>query len=203
MRSIFLALLLTLISFTADAVEAPAGQAKISANQILRGQFTDERQVKGFDAPMRTTGHFVIAPGHGLLWMIEKPMATTTIVTATSSAQDIGGLAIKLPIKNLRHLYDMIGGALTGDWTQLEADFVIKQSGDVDHWQMLLTARPDSNAKLPYSVISVSGGRFVDAIVLSKADGTSETLNFTNATLATKPLTAAEVAMFHEADPKQ
>jgi hypothetical protein len=149
--------------------------------------------------PIQSSGHFVVAPGHGLIWGIEQPFPTTTIVTPKGSAQDFGGIAVKLPIKNLQHLYAMIGGALTGDWSGLEMDYAITGSSKDGRWQMLLTPRnTGSKPVLSYASITVSGARFVEHIVLMRRDGRADTLDFANEVLTEAPLTASENLAFNE-----
>src|SRR6202041_3569954 len=116
MRFLFLSLLIVAFPFMALAIEAPSAQMPLGADQVLRGSFTQETHIKGVDNPLRSTGHFVVAPSHGLIWNIQKPFPLSTIVTPQGSAQDIGGMIIKLPVKNLQHLYTMVGGAMAGDW---------------------------------------------------------------------------------------
>jgi hypothetical protein len=197
MRMILVLCFLLLPAF-AMAAEAPDAQIKLDTSKILRGHFVEERQIKGMANPMHTEGHFSLAPARGLLWSIEKPFPTTTIITPNGASQDIGGLAVKLPAKNLRHIYDMVGGALAGDWSRLESDFNITPSGGGDHWQMVLTPKPD-RSKLDYASITVSGGRFVENIILMKADGGNDNFSFTEAKLYQVPLMPQEIALFNEA----
>jgi hypothetical protein len=203
MTKIYLALFALMLSvpLSVGAADAPLAPLQVDASHVLRGTFVEEHQVKGLNQPMRTSGHFTLAPAFGLLWNIEKPMATTTIVTHDTSVQDIGGLAIKLPIKNLQHLYDTITQALTGNWSTLENDFSIQQMGDSHHWQMLLTALPSDKSKTPYKTITISGGRFIESIAMTSKNDSYETLSFTEESLAQLPLNAIELAAFHEAYP--
>jgi hypothetical protein len=192
---------LAFMSVTARAFEAPAGQTVIDADKVLRGHFVEIHQTNGTQPPLQTSGHFVVAPAQGLLWYVEKPFPTLTIITPRGMAQDIGGLALKLPAKNLRHLYDMVGGALAGDWSGLESDFTITSSGTAGHWEMLLMPRQDSQNKLPYAAITISGGNFVENIAITKTDGQQDAFSFTGAALSPAPLTDKESAAFHKIQP--
>jgi hypothetical protein len=176
----FLMFLLLALPFAARAIEAPPGQAYIDANKILRGRFVEAHQMNDAKGSAYSSGHFVVAPAHGLIWGTEKPIPTSTIITPNGLVQDIGGIAVKLPRKNLRHLYDMVGGALAGDWSGLENDFAVTRSGNADHWQMLLTPRQSDHAQMPYATITVSGGRFVENIVMARANGNYDMLSFTD-----------------------
>jgi hypothetical protein len=192
-------LIVVFLSFplTARATEAPSGQVVIDAHSVLRGRFVEEHQINQTQAPMQTSGHFVVAPDHGLIWGIEKPFPTLTIITPNGATQDVGGIALKLPTKNLHHIYDMVGGALAGDWKGLETEYNVKRDGAA-HWQMLLTPRTQNKQTLPYATITVSGSRFVENIVMTKIDGASDSFEFSDEALSSAPLTAAENAAFAE-----
>jgi len=198
MRSFFLTLLLLLFSSGVLAVEAPAGQIPIKPGDILRGRFVQEIHMSGMDKPMQSSGHFTVAPGHGLIWGIEMPMATTSVITPGGSMQDFGGVSVKLRIKNLRHLYAIVGGALAGDWSGLETDYLITRSNKDGQWQMQLTPRPNIQSTVPYTSITVTGGRYVENIVMMKRGG-ADTFSFTDETLARAPLTGDENVAFNKA----
>jgi hypothetical protein len=201
MRYLRVVLLLSLGSQTAHATDAPPGQVHIAPDQILRGNFVEEHPLKGMEQPMLSSGHFVVAPGHGLIWGIEKPLATTSIVTQSGVVQDLGGMAIKIPAKNIRHIYDMVGAALIGDWSGLEGDFAVTRNGDAHHWQMLLVPRPGGNAKLGYATITVSGSLFIENIVMTKGGGDYDSFTFSNVVLSQTPLDVHETALFAEGHP--
>jgi hypothetical protein len=201
MRGLFAIILCLTLSISAYAIEAPTGQIPVTPGQVLRGQFVQVSPMKGSPTPVQSNGHFIVAPGYGLIWNMEKPFPTSTIITPKGSVQDLGGIAIKLPIKNLDHLYRMVGGALTGDWDALAADYTITTTQNGDHWQMVLTPRGTGKPTLSYQAITVSGRHFVENIILAKADGTADTFAFSGETLAKAPLAADEVAAFNEVIP--
>ncbi|MDR3424783.1 MAG: hypothetical protein P4M13_06865 [Alphaproteobacteria bacterium] len=198
MRFLFPILLLLTFPVAAGAVEAPSGQTRLDAGAILRGRFVEEHQANAAQNPFQSSGRFIVAPARGLIWSIEKPFPTSTVVTPNAMVQDIGGMAVKLPARNLRHVYAMVGGALAGDWSGLEQDFMITRGGSARRWQMLLTPRPGKKATLPYATITISGGRFVENIVMAKADGSSDSFSFTDETLSSAALTTAESKLFKE-----
>jgi hypothetical protein len=191
-----LAFALLLLPTVALAVEAPSGQVRVEDGKVLRGNFVEEREIKGVEEPLRLSGSFLAAPGKGLLWNIEKPVPTSTVITREGAYQKLGGLSMKLQVKKLAHLYDMVSKALAGNWQKLENEFEIAQSGSGERWQMVLTPRRGVSAKLPYASISVSGGRFVENIVMTRTDGISDALTFTNEVLSPAQLTQKELALF-------
>ena len=199
MRFALLVLSLVLMPVAAFAVETPAGQEHVGADKIVRGTFNEQHQLQGVAQPMLTSGTFVVAPAKGLIWEMQMPMQTTTIIMADKAVQDFGGLPMKLSAKNLKHLYDMVGHALAGDWSGLEEDFVIRPSGGAGHWQMVLTPKPEAKAAKHYSAITVNGGKFLDKIVMTDVDGTSDTIMFSDVVMSPAVLTPKEQAFFTEA----
>jgi len=62
-----------------------------------------------------------------------------------------------------------------------------------------LAPRPGAKSKLPFATITVSGGRFVENIVLARTDGTCDSLSFSDEVLSPLPLNEAENAAFVKA----
>jgi hypothetical protein len=170
----------------------------LSAGQVLRGRFVQERHLHGFDAPLRTEGSFVLAPGRGLIWRAETPFAITTVITTAGLVQDVDGTeTMRLPVARLPflgRLYGMLSGALSGDWRGLEPDFVVVRSGDEAHWRTDLTPRRPDAIGMPFRDIAVSGSRFVDQVQIDKSDGDFEHLAFLDQVLSNEPLRPDEAA---------
>jgi hypothetical protein len=175
--------------------EGPEG--RIAPGEVLRGAFVQERHLEGFNAPLHSEGHFVLVPGRGLIWHVEKPFDITTIITSAGLVQKVGGnetthlASAKVPF--LSHLYDMLGGALGGDWQALETDFTVERFGDPLHWQVRLTPRKTGDElAMPFASIAASGERFVQSVEMTKPDGDADVLTFLDQVLNGSPLSAAE-----------
>jgi hypothetical protein len=197
MRRRLLLGLLALMPFLSLTASAAGPDRGVAPGDVLRGGFVQERRLKGFNAPLRSDGHFVLVPGRGLIWRVEKPFAITTIITSAGLVQQVGGsetmrlAAARLPF--LSHLYNMLGGALGGDWYALEADFLVERSGDPAHWQVRLTPRQtDDTLAMPFAVIVANGGRFVETVEMTKPDGDADVLRFVEQVLNKAPLSADE-----------
>lgn len=166
--------------------------------QVLRGRFVQERHLRGFDAPLRSEGSFVLMPGQGLIWRVETPFAITTVITVAGLVQDIDGAeTLRLPATRLPflpRLYSMLSGALSGDWQTVEPDFTIARSGSDARWQVDLTPRRPDAIGLPLRGIAVTGSRFVDRVRIDRPDGDFEQLMFLDQTLSPAPLGAEEAA---------
>jgi hypothetical protein len=204
MRCLFFVLLI-LIPCGAYAIEPSPQQLVIDTHDVLRGHFFEERNLKGFNAPLKTEGHFVVAPAHGLIWKIEKPLPTATIITPSGLVQTIAGTKVMfLPAKKvpfLLHLYDMLGGALAGNWKPLEAEFAITKSEHAGSWEITLVPRRKDNPAMPFSSITVDGHRFVENVTFLKTDGDSDTLAFDEEILSSAPPLASENTAFNSVHP--
>jgi hypothetical protein len=195
-----IALLAALLAILTASFAMAADMRPLAAGEILRGRFVQERFLKGFAAPLRTEGHFVLAPGHGLIWSAESPFAITTVITPAGLTQDVQGTpglrmtAAQLPF--LSRLYAVLGGALAGDWKALDGLFVSERGPvdpeDGDRWRMTLVPVNAGDAAMPFSRITVTGDRFVGTVRLDKRDTDQDILTFLDQALATGPLTEGE-----------
>ena len=192
----FAVLLLCLLPLSLQAAGPEGG---LQAGQVLRGRFVQERHLQGFNAPLRSEGRFVLAAGKGLIWRAEKPFAVTTAISPAGLAQEVGGNeTMRLPSSRLpflSRLYDMLGGALGGNWQALEHDFTVEKSGEAKSWQVVLTPRngPDPMS-MPFASITAKGSRFVDGVRISKPDGDYDELSFLDQTLSNDPMSPEESA---------
>ena len=181
------------------------GQAFIGAGEVLRGHFTEERHLKGFNGPLRSEGHFVVAPGTGLIWAVEKPFATTSIITPSGLLEETDGEKImKIPASQtpfLAHLYDMLGGALAGNWDTLQKDFTVSRVTRDKGWQVSLLPHDLDNPGMPFSEITVKGTSYVNEVLLQKLDGDTDNITFVRQTVSSEPLNALEVKAFQSVGP--
>ncbi len=191
------AILLMTLALPAAAAET------LSEGQVLRGAFVQERFLKGFQAPLKSEGRFVLAPGRGLIWRTETPFAVTTIMSPAGLVQEVkGNETMRLPAARLpfmSKLYTMLGGALTGDWKALEDMFAVERTGDAGAWNLHLTPRRAADPAMPIRAITVRGGRFVDEVEIAKPDGDRDRLTFRDQALAVEPPTADEATLLSSA----
>jgi hypothetical protein len=168
--------------------------------QVLRGQFIQERVLKGFSAPLKTTGDFILAPGKGLIWLAREPFVATTVMTAEGISQRNGTAAmLNLPASKapfLAQLYDILGGALAGDPRLLERHFNVSQKKNASGWHLALTPRQQGTAGgMGIADIKIDGRRFVDHVVIRKDSGDRDQLTFLGQSLDHAPLSAEETQL--------
>ena len=161
----------------------------LAPGQTLHGRFVQARNLKGISSTLKSEGTFVLAPGKGLIWRIEDPIQTVTIITPDGIRQIINGSevqridAAKVPF--ISHFYDMLDGALMGDWTAMRHDFAVQTKGDRAAWRTILTpVRPNDPIAGMLASIVISGGKMVDGVEISRANGDSERIAFLDQTVS-------------------
>ena len=195
----FLAILLALCPAAAFGADfGPSHQ--LASGEVLRGRFTEDTPLKGIANPLHSEGRFVVAPGHGLIWAVEKPMAMMFIFTNAGMVQIIGGIPLlqQSSQKNpfLAQVTGLLAAALSGDWKTLEPNLAITHNGNAKLWRVKMTPRPTCPLTMPFRAITATGGSNVDNAEVLRPDGLSETFTFSNHSVTPGPLTNAETAAF-------
>ena len=171
----------------------------LEKGQILRGKFEQLRTLKGFDAPLKSTGSFTLVPGRGLIWRTEAPFAMTTIMSPTGLIQEMAGRetmrapAARLPF--MSKLYGMLGGALGGDWQALSGAFNVSRKSDAKGWQVTLVPLKADDPNMPLRSIGLQGRKFVEEVDMAKPNGDRERLVLFDQKLDAAALTAEEEAL--------
>lgn len=205
----FLLKLIALATILLPNLVMAADIRPLAVGETMRGRFVQERFLKGFAAPLRTEGHFVLSPGRGLIWSAESPFAITTVITPAGLTQEVQGTerlrmaAAQLPF--LSRLYAVLGGALAGDWKALDGMFMTENgsgaSGEQDNWRMVLVPVNAGDPAMPFSRITVTGDRFVGTVQLDKRDGDLDRLTFLDQALVSGPLAEGETRLLDSGAP--
>jgi hypothetical protein len=183
---------------------APPQPGALKPGEAIHGRFVQERHLAGLASPLRSEGSFLLAAGKGLIWRGEKPFATTVVITPAGILQMVNGAEVqrlaasRLPF--LARFYDMLSGALSGDWSTLAHDFTVTRSAEGDNWKMLLTpVRADDPTAAQLRSITVTGAKFVDAVEIRRANGDWEQLTFLQQALSAAPLAGDDTRLFEQA----
>ena len=127
----------------------PAMGPTLAPGVTLQGRFIQERQLKGLSSPLKSEGSFLLAPGKGLVWRTELPIQTVTVITPAEIRQIINGSEVQrveaARVPFVSRFYDMLNGALLGDWSAMRHDFSSSNA-----------ARPTALARTPITCRSGS-----------------------------------------------
>src|SRR5215475_2677537 len=185
-----LLILLFSFGFAASTMAPPALAAPaievvpLEKGQVLRGRFEQLRFLQGFQAPLKSSGTFVLAPGLGLIWKTEAPFALTTVMSPAGLIQEVGGReTMRMPsarIPFMSKLYAMLGGALTGDWEGLSSAFTITRKVEGKGWRLKLEPIQADDPGMPIRAIDLHGSRFLEDVDVIKVNGDRDRLVFLN-----------------------
>lgn len=172
----------------------------LASGEMMRGNFAEEHWIKGLSKPVRSEGHFLVAPGHGVIWAIEKPLPIAFIVTGAGMLQTINGMpmlkqkAVNNPF--LGHVSTMLAAALGGDWKKLEPNLIIARTGNAKGWRVQMTPRPTAPVRMPFRELTITGAHYAEKASVLRHDGLTDTYTFRNHDVSKGPLTEKEQRSF-------
>jgi hypothetical protein len=200
-RSIIAAVAIALLSSVCIAQLAIG--PSLAPGQTLHGRFEQARNLKGITSTLKSDGTFVLAPGRGLIWRIEDPIETTTVITPAGIRQIVNGSevqrieAAKVPF--IAHFYDMLNGALIGDWTAMRHDFSVETTGNRGAWRSRLTPlRPTDPIGGMLASIVITGGKMVDGVEIRRTNGDSERIAFLDQTVSSVALSGDDARLLND-----
>ena len=177
-----------------SAAISQAQTLTLASGEVLRGRFTQQRSLQGFNAPLTSTGSFILAPGRGVLWHAETPFALITAMGPGGIVQRIvGGATTHYPASRLPaivRLYEIFGAALSGDWQKLAAIFDVRREGTDKAWTVTLTPLRAGNDGLPLRHVVVRGGGYVDSVEVMRTNGDWDRIEFSQQAPSRAPLDA-------------
>ena len=170
------ALLVLLSSPLAMAFDLADLQKQLSAPAVVSGNFVQEKHLRALAQPLTSQGRFVLARDHGLLWLLRTPLRQDYRIDASGIARRDPGGWQPLPSQSAGAQQNRLFFAvLQGNSSGLQRDFELSLSGDAEHWQLRLTPR-SMLLKQIFTRIDITGGRFVERIVLAETQGDSTVL---------------------------
>ncbi|WP_409287256.1 outer membrane lipoprotein carrier protein LolA [Pseudomonas guariconensis] len=176
MNRLLAVLLMLLSSPMAMAFDLADLQKQLSAPAVVSGNFVQEKHLRALAQPLTSQGRFVLARDHGLLWLLRTPLRQDYRIDASGIARRDPGGWQPLPSQSAGAQQNRLFFAvLQGDSSGLQRDFELSLSGDAEHWQLRLTPR-SMLLKQIFTRIDITGGRFVERIVLAETQGDSTVL---------------------------
>jgi hypothetical protein len=105
---------------------------------------------------------------------------------------------VRLPF--IGRFYDMLRGALSGDWTSMQRAFIVTRSGDPQAWTIELRPLHSDAAVVPIEAMTISGGSFVDSVEIHKLGGDWERLTFLDQVVTAGELSEEDRRLFDAAE---
>nr|WP_298128471.1 outer membrane lipoprotein carrier protein LolA [uncultured Pseudoxanthomonas sp.] len=195
------------LAVVAGGVVAPAIAAdplaevreQVAQVPLLRGDFSQEKQVAGFRNPLRSNGRFVLARDKGVVWTTTAPFPSELVITRDRilSRQRDGSRRVEVDGKQqpgLRSVNAMMFALMSGDMKTLTTTFEVKGEPATSGWAMTLLPRSRQLAQA-FSSVRLSGDRYVREVELREANGDLTRLRFSGMS-ETPALSRDEAARF-------
>lgn len=209
------AVLFTLLACSgasAAAAQAPISDSSQQSNpdsialpqvkaEVVRGDFTQSKYLAELDQPLVSSGHFVVARGHGLIWQVEKPVKTTLVIGQTQLVQSNNGQETLRIDANQQPGLNVVAALLLAvfqaDVARLRDFFDVDSHSEKDHWTLQLKPKSAAVAKF-ISSLTIDGGESINRIEIDEAGGDRSVIQLRNATPDPDGLNAAEHAEFSD-----
>jgi outer membrane lipoprotein-sorting protein len=203
LRTLGVLMLLAVASptFAAPAANVDLVKQRVAKVTVLRGEFSQDKQVAGFKNPLRSQGRFVLAQDHGVIWTTLKPFPSEVVVTRDRilSRQRDGSSRVELDGRQqpaMRSVNAIMFALMSGDAQALSAQFTVKVEALPDNgWRMQLTPRSAMLAKV-FSALELSGDRYVREVQITEANQDVTRIHFTALSETPAQLSADEGRKF-------
>lgn len=200
-------LLLCFMSLPVLAGAAPAAMTleqistRMAKPAVLRGQFEQAKTVQGFRNPLRSSGTFVVARDHGVIWQTEKPFASELVVTADQirSRQADGSQRVEVDAGQqpaMRSINEVMFSLISGDMKSLARVFKVEPvATEGPGWQLRLTPR-SRMLERAFTELQLHGGRHVQQVEIVEASGDRTRIQFKNLSESPTTLRSDEADRF-------
>ena len=158
----------------------------LSSQQFVRGRFIQQNKILGIAKPIETTGRFLYAHGHGLLWNIETPISFHTLYTKKKpdtyvTSQQIVGKRPNVVGRASELIINLLDGKGIND-----KNFTVELAGTSDRWSLSLVPRRVL-VRRHIAKIEMKGSSYISEIDLTLDDSSSTSIKFHDVNPVFKP----------------
>ncbi|MCL1824398.1 MAG: outer membrane lipoprotein carrier protein LolA [Proteobacteria bacterium] len=182
----------------ADPALLNAIQSRLSIDTVIRGDFTQTRQLAGIKKPLLANGVFTVEKTQGVLWRTLTPFPQTTRITQGEILQKDGDRVLMTLRADREPAVNAISRVLfslfAGDISALAEYFDYSGQIKGDAWQLSFTPR-EAGLRAVIGSLSLEGDNVVRQVTLASAAGDVTRIAFSNVATAAA-LTADERAQF-------
>ena len=186
-RAVWVALTCSLFSLSALADNLTYAQlASLTARPAaLSGQFEQTKHLAALETELTSTGEFDYTQGKTLNWVTQTPIQSRVeltpqgLTTFNSQGQDVTDPAIQTP--QVAVFTELFFALMTSNWQVLESAFELSGTTEGPQWHATLTPKDPVLAQV-FSTLSLSGGAYVDQVILNEVNGDSTAIRFLDLT---------------------
>lgn len=168
-----LGLLLAMTGARADVFDLAQLSRQLSEPEVVRGSFIQEKHLRALPQPLVSSGSFVLARDHGLLWLLREPVQQDYRISSSGIARRSAGRWQQRDQQGpAARQYDLFLAMLRGDTEALQRDFELELNGTSQAWALALTPRSKLLGQI-FTRILIQGSVTVERIELLEAQGDS------------------------------
>lgn len=199
MKNRFIALLLTCFALTLslsaessifDIPMTPTSRTqltavctKIAANPVVRGRFTQTKQVTRIKKNFSSYGNFLFSGSDGVLWNVEKPYPSSLIMTKDRLIQKTAGGRTSVMESNgnavFQRFADTLQAVFAGRLSSLEQDFSLYFQGTATNWRIGLVPKENAVRSVIKSM-EIRGDDYILSLRLVEASGDLNVYTFSD-----------------------
>ncbi len=182
-------------------------QTVLSENSIVRGEFTQTRNMEMFAQPLTSQGTFLLDKSSGLLWTQTTPFPVNLVLTDNKLSQKFADQPAKIITdkENPMAFYfsHIFLSVFHGDTQKLQEQFSLSfqpatvQSSDHNTGSWTLTLKPKSAPmNAVFEAITLQGNGDIERIELKEIRGDSTVIEFSQLSHQPEVLSDAEAQQF-------
>tara|TARA_R110000787_G_scaffold44210_3_gene108491 strand:+ start:25443 stop:26051 length:609 start_codon:yes stop_codon:yes gene_type:complete len=190
--------LLISVALLASSVAVRAAPLTLGEGEALMGRFQQERYLRGFDKPIRSSGEFFLLPKDALIWQTETPFDSRMVIDKEGLSQGMNGAEVtRLGFKQFpafKLLRDTLENSLSGNWAPLEEMAGEKLQPSEEQFSLRFSPK-DSGLSLPFAYLNFRISDFLDVVEIVKSNGDRDVITFSDQRIApVETVTEAERA---------
>ena len=182
-----------------QSITLQALQKQLVGQTLLRGDFTQTKNVKMFKKPLISTGTFLLTQKEGLVWQQATPFPVSLVLTKDKLRQQFSDKPADIieakdnpMVFYFSHLFLSL---FQGDIEALKAQFDIALTNNNNNWSLNLTPKSAPLNKV-FSNIKIKGNQYIASLTLTELTGDSSVIIFENTTEKPVILTKEEKEKF-------
>lgn len=171
---------------------------QIEQYPVIRTEFTQTKQMLALKRPLITTGQLTYSQSHGVLWQIHQPYRISYVLGEDKIIEiDANGVRKERGVREVPGLAQVgrvFRAMLGANAAELRTYFDVVVQGESNKWGLELKPRQPQLTKF-LTKIQLTGGQFIDTIVIDESGGDTATLRFRK-TQGVSVLSESELQLF-------
>lgn len=158
-------------------------QEQLTAQKVLKGQFTQTKTMQMFKQPLRSSGDFILSQEQGLIWQQNKPFLVSLVLANNKLIQQFSGQSAQVieakdnpMVFYFSHLFLSL---FQGDLESLKTQFEMHLQATDNNWKLTLTPKVSPLDKV-FKTITIQGDKYISSLLLTELNGDSSLIEFSN-----------------------